>query len=82
MAQKCELWYTCLFPISMHGIDAIGVTDSTLVLFQRQMMSQLRHIGGDHSFLTSNSHRAFLRTRGLEHPVGALQGETSTLATE
>ena len=36
------------------------------------MMSPLRQIGGDHSFSTNNSHRAFLRTRGLEHPIGAL----------
>ena len=72
MTQKCELWYTCLLPISLYGVDATGVTDSTLILFNKQMMKQLRQIGGDHSFLTNISHRAFLRAHGLEHPIGAL----------
>ena len=92
VAQKCELWYTCLFSISLYGTDAVGV-NSALIMFQRQMMTQLRQIGGDHSFLTNNSHRAFLRTHGLEHPIGALHrsttlpiemagGETNATATE
>ena len=72
MSQKYELWYTCILPISLYGIDATGVTDSTMISFNKQLMKQLRQIGGDHSFLTNNSHRAFLRTHGLEHPIGAL----------
>ena len=72
MSQKHELWYTCLFPVSTYGIGAIGVTEGTLIMFHTQLMRQLRQLGGDHSYLTHNSHRAFLSAHGLEHPICAL----------
>ena len=72
MLQKHELWYTCLFPVSSYGIDAIGVTEGTLNMLHKQLLRQLRQLGGDHSYLTHNSHRAFLSAHGLEHPIRAL----------
>lgn len=39
LEQKHSLWFTCIFPIAVYGLDALGVSRSMLVQFQHHMKS-------------------------------------------
>lgn len=75
LEQKHAWGTTCVCSIVVYGIDALGVSPQSLILSQKQMMMQVRQIGGDHSFLGAPFTLCFLaRTwsaASSEHLVAA-----------
>ena len=52
VAQKLSLWETCVLPIALYGLDSVGVDHTTIPLFSKALLPQLRQVLREHSFLT------------------------------
>ena len=56
-------------PIALYGLDSVGVDHTTLPLFSKALLPQLRQILREHSFLTHIKTAGFLTGNNIQHPV-------------
>ena len=77
-AQKVALWHTCILPIGIYGLDAIGIDNTSIPMFSKAMTTMVRQAAGDHSFQTHKPHHAFFREHRLQHPVAVLRGRMAS----
>ena len=67
--QKLRLWYQCVFPCAIYGLRSIGLTNSTLTILDRMMMTQIRRIYREPAYLNHLSHTDFLEQYRVPDPL-------------
>ena len=72
LTQKYKIWKQCVFACLRYGLLPIGLTKSTIQMFDQACMRQLRRIFRDPVHLSHNSHGDFLAAHGLPDPLSLL----------
>ena len=66
---KLHLWQQCIFACLRYGILSIGVTHSTLKMFDITCLKQLRRIFREPTHLHRTTHQEFLQSHGIPDPL-------------
>lgn len=74
IAQRFQIWRTCIFPIFSYGVFATGMTQAGITKAMTQMTIMLRRIIHDHSYLTRRTNSAALASRNIPTPARLLHG--------
>jgi len=74
IAQRFQIWRTCIFPIFSYGVFATGMTQTGITKAMTQMTIMLRRIIHDHAYLTRRTNSAALASRNIPTPAQLLHG--------
>eukprot|EP00435_Cladocopium_sp_Y103_P007847 s2152_g2.t1 len=81
VAQRYQLWKSCVFPVLCHGLFAIGLSDIAIHKLQKVMLVMLRQVICDHSFHTGHTHQQALTLHRIPTPLQQLRAAASQLLT-
>eukprot|EP00435_Cladocopium_sp_Y103_P031115 s475_g7.t2 len=71
---RLQLLYNSVFTVISYGLFSTGFTIKGLHKLQSVMLGMLRHVIGNHSFLTRQSHQDVLHAHCIVHPLLHLHG--------
>ena len=69
---KLRLWTSCIYSTLTYGLFASNITFTGLFKLATFMMSTLRKVAGDHSYITGTNNIQFLMNNQLKHPFAML----------
>ena len=69
---KLRLWKSCIYSTLTYGLFASNITFTGLYKLTTFMMSTLRKVAGDHSYITGTNNAQFLMQHQLPHPFAML----------
>ena len=69
---KLRLWTSCIYSTLTYGLFASNITFTGLYKLTTFMMSTLRQVASDHSYLTGTSNAQFIIQNRLMHPFAML----------
>ena len=79
IAQRYKLWITCIYPILSYGIFAMGLTQVGIQIATTQMMTMLRKLMHDHSYITRRTNAHVLTLHKFQSPAQLLHGTAARL---
>ena len=79
VAQRIQLWRSCVQPIMTYGIFSVGLTSKCVQHLQAAMFQMLRNIIGDHAYLTRRTHQEALDFHQCATPLQLLLQSALTL---
>ena len=79
IAQRYKLWITCIYPILSYGIFAMGLTQVGIQIATTQMMTMLRKLMHDHSYITRRTNAHVLKLYKFQSPARLLHGTAARL---
>ena len=79
VAQRFQLWRTCIYPILSYGIFAMGLSKQGIHKAITQMTIMMRKLTRDHSYLTRRSNQEFFFKHQLPNPAQLLHGTAAGL---
>lgn len=65
IAQRLQLWKTCVYSVLSYGICTVGITLPGLNKFSKCVYSMVRQVLGDHAYFSGHSHTFVFQQHGL-----------------